>query len=341
MLMRGGRLFQQFLVDMFCKMEQNNMRFIRQHQQELRCELYQGLADAFFSGDHDASQIGRRIILPSSVTGSARNMGQLYQDSMAIVRKYGKPDLFVTMTCNPNWTEIHDALLPGQKSFERPDLLARIFNQKLKQLLDDLLEKNVLGKVLVKMHVIEFQKRGLPHAHLLLILDKKSKPTTAEDIDAIVSADIPDPSQYPLLYKMVKDHMLHGPCGPKCENEKGNCSKHFPKDFCPETVSMDDSYPIYKRTSNETIEKRLEGKDILFDSRWVVPYNPYLLTKYNCHMNVEVCSSVTSIKYIHKYCFKGGDRAMAKFQTEGIFDEIQVSLCCLKNLNESYTDIVS
>ena len=40
-------------------------------------------------------------------------MHKMYQNSMAIVRKFSKPDLFITMTCNPSWDEIQSALLPG------------------------------------------------------------------------------------------------------------------------------------------------------------------------------------------------------------------------------------
>jgi hypothetical protein len=41
----------------------------------------------------------------------------------------------------------------------------------------------------------------------------------------------------------------------------------------------------------------------------VIPYNPYLSTKYDCHINVEICSSVMVVKYIHKYIYKGPDQA--------------------------------
>jgi len=51
-------------------------------------------------------RIGKMIILPSTFIGSPRNMLQNYQDAMAIVSKFGKPDLFITMTCNPKWREI-------------------------------------------------------------------------------------------------------------------------------------------------------------------------------------------------------------------------------------------
>ncbi len=52
----------------------------------------------------------------------------------------------------------------------------------------------------------------------------------------------------------------------------------------------------------------------VFDNRWVVPYNPYLTMWYKCHINVEVCSSITAVKYLYKYVYKGHDRALAVVQ---------------------------
>jgi hypothetical protein len=86
-------------------------------------------------------------------------MHQLYQDAMAIVMKYGKPDLFLTFTCNPNWPEIQRELKNNQKAADRPDITTRIFRMKLKYLLDLLLKKQVFGKVISNIYVIEFQKR--------------------------------------------------------------------------------------------------------------------------------------------------------------------------------------
>ena len=41
-------------------------------------------------------------------------MHECQQDVMTYVRMYGHPDLFITITTNPNWPEIKDNLLPGQ-----------------------------------------------------------------------------------------------------------------------------------------------------------------------------------------------------------------------------------
>ena len=103
------------------------------NQMKLQAELYQGLTDAMQSseGQIDGSQIGKKVILPSSFTGSSRYQHQLYQDAMAIVLQVGKPDFFIIFTCNPQWKEITDALLEQQTAADRPETVARIFKLKL------------------------------------------------------------------------------------------------------------------------------------------------------------------------------------------------------------------
>jgi hypothetical protein len=83
---------------------------------------------------------------------------------------------------------------------------------KLDALLKDI-KDGVLGNVIAKIWVIEFQKKGLAHAHILLILDEVSKLRTAEDYDSMVSAEIPDPICHREAYEMVTSCMVHGPCG--------------------------------------------------------------------------------------------------------------------------------
>lgn len=143
---------------------------------------------------------------------------------MAIVQKYGKPDILLTMTCNPAWEEIANELLPGQTSQDRPDLLTRIFRAKYELLKKDIYNTGVLGKVIAHVHVIEFQKRGLPHCHMVIILDESDKLNTPDDYDCIVRAEIPDREEEPLLYNIVLRHMIHGPCG--AVNDNSPCMKN-------------------------------------------------------------------------------------------------------------------
>ena len=115
---------------------------------------------------------------------------------MAIVREYHKPDYFITMTCNPNWSEIKDNLEPGQTAQDRPDLDARVFKQKKDQLMKDLISGGIQGKAVAQMHVIEFQKRGLPHAHMLIILAYDDRTMTPEAVDQAECAELPpDPEE--------------------------------------------------------------------------------------------------------------------------------------------------
>ena len=81
---------------------------------------------------------------------------------MAIVRRYGKSDFFITFTCNPRWKEITDALLEGQTAENWQDIVSRVFQLKLKSLLNDIFygPKPVLGKMIALIYVIEWQKRG-------------------------------------------------------------------------------------------------------------------------------------------------------------------------------------
>ena len=243
-------------------------------------------------------------------------MYELYQDAMAIVGKFGKPDLFVTFTCNPNWPEIQNHLLPGQTAWDRPDLVCRVFKMKMDEFLNDLTKKMVFGKVKAGVWVVEFQKRGLPHCHCLLIMENEFKLKTTEQVDRAIWAEIPDKDKYPVLHERVIKHMIHLPCNSefrKCQKKNANqCNKNFPKAFQAKTTLDSESYPKYRRREQKPVIMRYAGKEIPVTNRYVVPYNPYLLLKFNAHVNVEVCNTVSAVKYLYKYIYKGYDRAIVK-----------------------------
>ncbi|XP_062208999.1 uncharacterized protein LOC133910713 [Phragmites australis] len=324
----GKRLFQQFAVDTYIKIESSRLDYIWAHQKELRADLYQGLVDSVHAGEGRADAVGKRTVLATSFIGGPRDKRRRYMDAMALVRKYGKPDVFLTMTCNPNWDEITRELYPSQIPQDRPDLVVRVFRAKLEELKKQLLDKHMLGKVKAYVYVVEFQKRGLPHAHFLLIMKGRYKLTCPEQYDCIISAELPDKRNYPELYKMVVKHMMHGPCGVlnrdcPCTKDRPSCKNHYPRSFNATTLQGKDSYPMYRR--------RDDGRHAMvrkheLDNRWVVPYNPYLLRLFNCHINVEVCSSIKAVKYLFKYIYKGHDRASVSVNEadrNGNIDEIR------------------
>jgi len=93
-----------------------------------------------------------------------------FQDSMAIVKYFGKPSLFITFTANPSWKEIQDQLLSHQTPLDHPDLISRVFSLKQQDLLHQIRSKKIFGRFLGCVWTIEYQKRGLLHMHLLVFL---------------------------------------------------------------------------------------------------------------------------------------------------------------------------
>ncbi|TVU21986.1 hypothetical protein EJB05_31658, partial [Eragrostis curvula] len=311
-LFYGKRLLQQWIVDMYIKVESMRLNWysLPAHQKIIRADLYQGVLDTLATGEARASLTGKRIVLPRSMTGCDRDVQRRYLDAMTLVQRYGKPDYFITMTCNPYWPKIIQELLSGQTPQDRPELVARVYKAKLRDCEDFLVKKQHFGEVAAYAHVTEFQKRGLPHEHFLLIMKEGSKIKCPDEYDRIVSAEIPDKKKYPVLHDLVCKHMMHGPCGVLNKDcpcmIDGKCRFRYPLQFCEATQQGKDSYPIYRRRDDG---QKVEVRNGTLDNRWVVPYNPTLLMRYNCHINVEISCSVKSVKYLYKYIYKGHDRA--------------------------------
>ena len=76
-----GRLFRQYIVDMYAKIEQQSLNYIKTNQQKILIELYSGLTNAVAKGDTNATDLGRSLILPSSYTNSPRQMFQGRNDN--------------------------------------------------------------------------------------------------------------------------------------------------------------------------------------------------------------------------------------------------------------------
>nr|KAJ0194409.1 hypothetical protein LSAT_V11C800408160 [Lactuca sativa] len=220
LILNSRRLFQQFLVDAYTMMETERMYYIRRQQHVLRCDSYENLRNQKAQGTTDISNVGQRVILPSSFTG------------------------------------------------------------------------------------------GLPHSHICLFMHSDNKLPTVELIDPIISAEIPDIIEDPELYSLVNEFMVHGPCGAEnmncpCMVDK-RCSKNFPKQFSNHSSVDQNGFPLYRRRNDGHF---VEKSGVRLDNRNVVPYNKYLLKRYQAHINIEWCNQGSSIKYLFKYINKGPDRA--------------------------------
>nr|CAD2200499.1 unnamed protein product [Meloidogyne enterolobii] len=236
-------------------------------------------------------------------------MHEHFMDAMTIVNETGKPDLFITFTCNPNDPDILKCLFPGQTASDRPDIVTRVFNLKKNYLLNLILNKQIFGEVIGFCWVIEYQKRGLPHLHLLITLSAKDKWRNSEEIDKYIWAEIPDEEIDKKLFEIVKKFMIHGPCSENSlcwDKSRKKCGKKFPKAFRELTEINEDGYPMYKRPNNN---RYIFKKGIKLTNQYVVPYNPYLLKTFESHINVERVSDILVVKYLYDYIYKGYDAA--------------------------------
>ena len=185
-----------------------------------------------------------------------------------------KPDLFLTMTASGSWPEISQNLLPGlffscmyltmsnhhigQSEVDRPDLVTRVFHAKQQALLNIICD-GYYGQVAGFVYTIEYQKCGLPHMDLLIFLEEPDKIRDVDQIDTIISAQIPDPQIHPQLHAAINKFMLHGPCSPQRFIENNVCKKCFPKFFTPYTIIKADGYPDYAHPYNGRTEGMMEN----------------------------------------------------------------------------------
>jgi len=108
-VLRCHQLIHQHIVDVYAKIESEQLRYIKYNQVKLHSEEYNHLRDAIVSnvdGTIKINDIGTACIFPSLYIGSPRHMQEYIQDAMTFVRTYGRPDLVITFTCDPNWNEI-------------------------------------------------------------------------------------------------------------------------------------------------------------------------------------------------------------------------------------------
>jgi hypothetical protein len=283
-------LTQEVITNFWACVKRARMNFIRLNQEKLKSKSYGSLVTSL---ENQGKPSGNKVILPSTFIGRPRAMMQLYQDSMAICRKYGAPSLFMTMTANPKWVEVSSSIPQVAKPHNNPVKTARVFCQKSKELVRQIEKMGRFGKVISYVSKIEFQKRGLPHLHLMVTLEALDCPITPEDIDLIVTAELPNPTTNCLVVELN----LHRPCNGNPCWQRGGCNKGFPKPYAERTANVKGTYPIYKRRNNgQTVIKNRTT----FDNRLVVPYNKFLTLMFQFHINVEIPIKTTAIKFLYK-----------------------------------------
>ncbi|VDK75303.1 unnamed protein product, partial [Onchocerca ochengi] len=160
--------------------------------------------------DGSKINVGRLTIFLSSHAGIPRYMHEYAQDTVAYVRHYGRPNLFITFTCNSAWDNIQNLLLPGQLPMDKHHITVHVFRQKLKLLMDFTVKHEVFGSVRCWIYSVEWQKRELPYADTLIWLYDK---IISNEIDDVICAEIPYADVDQNLYQVITKDLIHGPCG--------------------------------------------------------------------------------------------------------------------------------
>ncbi|KAK9073669.1 hypothetical protein SSX86_006263 [Deinandra increscens subsp. villosa] len=153
------------------------------------------------------------------------------------------------------------------------------------------------GVVAADLYTIEFQKRGLPYCHTLLWVTQLHRIRTPQQLDEFICAEVPDESEEPVLYKMISESMIHGPCGLARTNSpymsNGNCSKNYPRAYEPETRFDSNDKVHYRRSrGGPSVDKG----GVLVDCGFVVSYNKHMCTRFQAHINDAASSSKTKVK---------------------------------------------
>jgi len=254
----------------------------------------------------DNNDSNNKTFLSSSVHGSRRHLRNLANNALEVVNELGPPTLFITLTCNPQWSEIQSQLFNGDSPFDRPSIVNRVFHAKLEAFFHNLRKGKYFGglEIVYLFRVIEYQNRGMPHAHVVVKL--KDAPTfdgcsskLNSWVNSHISAEVPDSTTNSELCKLVKQHMTHdckiGYCK---ESVTSKCSKHFDNKILSETSQLnDDGFFIYKRTRKDDLK--------------VVSYNPDLLLDWQGHVNVECSVTSRSVLYLYRYLYKGKKQSKA------------------------------
>ena len=127
--------------------ESEKLSYIRNNQKKFRVDKFCSLQHSLDDGSTTGLNKGKRVIFPSTFVDSPCYMDQLYFYGMAICSHVGFPNLFITLTCNPSWPEIHRLLNPlNLKATDRPDIICKVFKLKYGQMLMDQTKNQMLGK---------------------------------------------------------------------------------------------------------------------------------------------------------------------------------------------------
>jgi hypothetical protein len=344
-----ARLAQYWLMDFYSRVLDQRMSIVRRMKTRIMMGQNMQLSETLTEHEEQDRRAAGYVdvpkdvsYLPSSVHGSPRHMTALARNALILVSEFGCPHVFITLTCNPKWPEILSQLLPGQTAFDRPDVTAAVFKSRL-----DLMKMNLRNgkyfdgcEITYHFHVIEYQYRGLPHAHLVArfedaydIDDDPNRANLIEFVNKHFIAEMPrfegedyqniysldGVPEYTDLFKRTAIEMVRMNNTHKCATAINGCKREA-DDRCRRGYGCSDVIldTYVNETTNRIVYRRRMECDLM-----IVPYNLQMMMDWDSHINVEYSGSAYCALYLYKYCYKGASR---KERIDLSFEEEQDSL---------------
>ena len=302
------------------------------------------------------AMFGKAVTIPRTVEGSPMYYKHYLKAAYSVVAKYGRGyDLFITVVGSKHCNELlqsvtgftHNSLRDRWSLFYQHDLHARAFASKLRRLENELLEGLLTGEVADLLRSIEYQRLGIPHAHILLMLGRA---LTVEDIDRVCTVEIPDISTEEgsrLWETMKREGLIHlcdpNVCKGRADQSGVGCTKRCLNEPAERTYITVCGRVVHKCIPRENggrccsvkyvgSNKDMQGKEYVVDSRRVMPYNPFLVKRYQMHICVKVMSFNIKPDYSIKYPLKGHGLAHVQATAaRGIINQ-RASLQCAMNV---------
>ena len=291
-------LTQYYLVDMASRNMDRRIKAMQSQTIQAR------LGAAGYNND-DNSPENKLLLIGKSMPGCLQQMKSLSRNMLETVSQRGAPHVFITLTTDTEWPEIQEMLLPGQTAFDRPDIVCRVFHERKEAVLHNIRKgKYFDAEVDYEVHVIEYQDRGLPHAHIVMRfknMPQHGTPEMLQWIDKYISCTCPPqptpsstPQEIRLHYLKTRKmkHTCSGGANGCIDRITGKCKKRFDQTLLsPTTVIDEKDYVVYKRTKMEDLR--------------MVSTTDSLLLDFDGHANVAFASNIHCIFYLFDYLFKG------------------------------------
>ena len=316
-----SRLMQVYMVDQVSRAIDFRLRWIQKNQDtifsgtERDLNIDHGDMDGGDEEDSDAEELfehhSKTDYLPSSFFGSKCYLRKKAVNALTIMSELGRASFFLTLTCNTEWPEIRSQLLEGQDAYQRPDITVSVFKHRLQAFLNNLTKGKYWPdgspkSVSYILHVIEFQHRGLPHAHIVFRINETPTDLEVSEtinlVDSMISAELPevvegaeDEEEQIKLLELVRRFMVH-----KCSTLVNGCRKTVTS---PCKRHYDPTNPIVPVTyidENGWVRYRRRKET----DKMIVPYNAKMILDWEGHCNLEYAASSKCLLYLYKYLYK-------------------------------------